>query len=332
MRKGRFLVHLLLAGAFCGFVACKPSMPSGILDRDDMEDLLYDYNVALELARQQGGDVDAYTRPVLEKYHLTDEEFDSTLVWYTRHAYELRDVYNNVEERLRKESEALGLSQSESSIYSNLSAEGDTANIWRRSAFVVLSQEPLSNKLSFSIDADSTFRRGDVFSLNFQPVFRYQTGNRTAVCALTIHYDKDSTLTSTRTFRNYDDKISLRLEGDSTLGIKKVTGFVYLVPDAQKTPKLLLLNMLNLVRFHLPGIADNGNIEVRKDTAAVDTLQTDTLANDSARATSTPEKRLSPTEIRDKQPVEHRLEITKEKKYVPQRRQQRRSGTVRNRR
>ncbi len=329
MKKGRCLIHLLLAGVVSGFMACKPSMPSGVLDRDDMEELIYDYNVALSLAGQQGGDVEAYTRPVLEKYHLTDAEFDSTLVWYTRHAYELRDIYNNVEERLRKESGALGLSQSESALYSNLSAEGDTANIWTRSSFQVLTQEPLRNKISFSCEADSTFHRGDVFSLNFQPVFRYQTGNKSAVCVLTVHYNEgDSTRTVSRTVRGYDEKISLRLESDSTLGIRKVTGFVYLVPDRETSSKLLLMNGLNLVRFHLPGITDNGNVEVKKDTTRVDTLQVDTLLSDSVRAV--PEKRLSPTEIRDKQPVEHKLEIVKEKKYVPQRR--RRVGNTRTRR
>lgn len=325
MKRGRILTHLMLTGMLCGWVACKPALPAGIIDRDDMAELLYDYHIALELAGQQGGDVEAYTRSVLDKHHVTEEEFDSSLVWYTRHAYEMRDVYNTIEERLRTESGALGLSQSESSIYSGLSAEGDTANIWRRTPFYVLTSEPLANKISFTIDADSTFRRGDVFSLNFQPVFRYQTGNRSAVCALTVHYDKDSTLTFTRTFRSYDDKVSVRLESDSTLGIKKVTGFVYLMPDQETSPRLLLLNMLNLVRFHLPGIQDNGDIEVKADTAAVDTLAGDSLSTDSA-ASVVSDKRLSPNEVRDKQPIEHRLEITKEKKIVPQRRRRVNNG------
>lgn len=317
MKKGRYLAHLMLTGLVCGWVACKPAIPSGVMDRDDMEDLLYDYQIALELANQRGGDVEAYTRQVFEKHYVTEEEFDSSLVWYTRHAYELRDVYNNIEERLRTESGTLGLSQSESSIYSNLSANGDTANVWPRPSFCVLTSEPLANKVSFTLDADSTFRRGDVYSLNFQPVFRSQKGNKSAVCALTIHYDKDSTVTFSRTFRYYDTKVSIRVEGDSTLGIRKVTGFIYLLPDPDQNTRLLVLNKINLVRFHLQGITDNGNIEVKTDSLEADTLQNDTLAADTVE---TVEERLSPNEVRDKQPIEHRLEITKEKKYVPQRR------------
>ena len=45
-----FLLVLMLV------VACKPTVPSEYIQPGDMEDILYDYHLALAMSRQTGGD------------------------------------------------------------------------------------------------------------------------------------------------------------------------------------------------------------------------------------------------------------------------------------
>ena len=65
-----FLLLLMLV------VACKPSVPSEYIQPGDMEDILYDYHLALAMSRQKGGgDLDfnrsLYFRSVLKKHGVT---------------------------------------------------------------------------------------------------------------------------------------------------------------------------------------------------------------------------------------------------------------------
>ena len=58
-------------------VACKPSVPSEYIQPDDMEDILYDYHLALAMSRQKGGtEMDfnrsLYFQSVLKKYGVTE--------------------------------------------------------------------------------------------------------------------------------------------------------------------------------------------------------------------------------------------------------------------
>ena len=85
------------------FASCETKVPAGIISSSDMVDVLYDYHLAQAMAAQ-ASDSSAYryrvyTQAVLQKYGLTQAEFDSSMVWYTRHADYLYDVYKQVDQR-----------------------------------------------------------------------------------------------------------------------------------------------------------------------------------------------------------------------------------------
>ncbi len=75
-----FTVLLFLAG-------CKPSVPSKYLSKGKMEDILYDYHIAQAMGEQSSNPATActYRAAVFKKYHITQAQFDSSLVYYTRH-------------------------------------------------------------------------------------------------------------------------------------------------------------------------------------------------------------------------------------------------------
>ena len=65
-------------------VACKPTVPSEYIQPDDMEDILYDYHLALAMSRQKGGtEMDfnrsLYFQSVLKKHGVTEADFDSVI-------------------------------------------------------------------------------------------------------------------------------------------------------------------------------------------------------------------------------------------------------------
>ena len=71
---------------------CKPSLPGGVLSKGDMENILYDYHLAQTMAERNASrsiDERTYEDAVFRKYGVTQEQFDSSLVYYMRHTGEL---------------------------------------------------------------------------------------------------------------------------------------------------------------------------------------------------------------------------------------------------
>ena len=71
--------------------ACTPKVPNEYIQPDDMENILYDYFVSQGIAKEEDMENTSrvmdyrrklYFEAVLKKYNLTQEEFDSSLVYY----------------------------------------------------------------------------------------------------------------------------------------------------------------------------------------------------------------------------------------------------------
>ena len=80
-------------------VSCKPSIPSEYLSKGELEDILYEYHIADQLFNQQGGDsltLISYRANILKRHNVTEEEFKSTMMYYTRHTKLLHDVYESL--------------------------------------------------------------------------------------------------------------------------------------------------------------------------------------------------------------------------------------------
>ena len=119
----RHSVPLFLLTVMMMVVGCKPTVPSEYIQPDDLEDILYEYHVAEAMARN-GNSMDAdynqtkYFLAVLEKHHVTEADFDSSLVYYYTHAERLKDIYSRVQERLVNDAKRLGASVGDINRYS----------------------------------------------------------------------------------------------------------------------------------------------------------------------------------------------------------------------
>ena len=87
--------------ALCGMWSCGKKVPEEIIQPQAMENLLYDYHLATTMSADLPYDENykkqAYLAYVFQKHGVTEAEFDSSMVWYSRHRVftsQRRDEYD----------------------------------------------------------------------------------------------------------------------------------------------------------------------------------------------------------------------------------------------
>lgn len=295
MKKLMICLVAVMALLFC-VSSCKPSLPGGVLSKGKMTDILYDYHLALAMAHMDDngdkGQSLAYREAVLRKHDVTSAEFDSSMVYYMRHTELLEDVYKDLTDRYNNEITAMGGSASAGGEFANLSATGDTANVWNLSTSMVFMPVQPFNSTSFDIKVDSTFHKGDRLMLDFDAQFIYQDGMRNGVAMLAVQFGNDSIAQRTIMIQS-TQHYSVELSDADSLGIKSVKGYFMLMNDdngtgvsSQTTLKLMFLEHIKLIRMHplKPVAAPAGS----SSSASSDSLRKDSASSSSSSSGEKP--------------------------------------------
>lgn len=288
MKKLMICLVAVMALLFC-VSSCKPSLPSGVLSKGKMTDILYDYHLALAMAHMDDngdkGQSLAYREAVLRKHDVTSAEFDSSMVYYMRHTELLEDVYKDLTDRYNNEITAMGGSAKEGGEFANLSATGDTANVWNLATSMVFMPVQPFNSTSFDIKVDSTFHKGDRLMLDFDAQFIYQDGMRNGVAMLAVQFGNDSIAQRTIMIQS-TQHYSVELSDADSLGIKSVKGYFMLMNDdngtgvsSQTTLKLMFLEHIKLIRMH-------PQKSVAAPAGSASSASSDSLRKDSASSAS----------------------------------------------
>jgi hypothetical protein len=257
--------------------ACKPSIPTEIIQPDDMEDLLYDYYVAQNITGDQRDGYDYRAKYnnglVFKKHGVTEAEFDSSLVYYYNHIEDLYKIYESVQARLSNEAIELGASVGDVERYMKRSLSGDTMDIWTGHRHHLLFPQPPYNIFQFVQKADTACRANDSYMMTFGSSFLVQSGSRSATALLSVVYENDSVFTKS---------ISVPLSGTINLDIpecglraKEFRGYFYM-PERQGADNasdmcLYMADHIQLMRFHHPDVEkkDSVSVEKEKDTVNV---------------------------------------------------------------
>lgn len=295
MKKLMICLVAVMALLFC-VSSCKPSLPSGVLSKGKMTDILYDYHLALAMAHMDDngdkGQSLAYREAVLRKHDVTSAEFDSSMVYYMRHTELLEDVYKDLTDRYNNEITAMGGSAKEGGEFANLSATGDTANVWNLATSIVFMPVKPFNSTSFDIKVDSTFHKGDRLMLDFDAQFIYQDGMRNGVAMLAVQFGNDSIAQRTIMIQS-TQHYSVELSDADSLGIKSVKGYFMLMNgdngtgvSSQTTLKLMFLEHIKLIRMHpqKPVAAPAGSAS----SASSDSLRKDSASSSSSSSGEKP--------------------------------------------
>jgi hypothetical protein len=265
---------LAIVGFFLLILAgCKPSVPSQYISPDDLEDLLYDYHLADAMAQQAPGDYAqnaiAYRAAVLKKHQVTQVEFDSSMVYYMRHADVLHDIYEDLAKRLEEDVEAMGGTGGAIAITGS-SASGDTVDIWQGPRSLALIPVVPYNSHSFEFKTDSTVHKGDAFLLSFRSDFIFQDGSRDGVALLAVVFGNDST-TSQVMHLSSPQQMTLTVEDRDSLGVKAIKGFFMLNKSqlgnsSSTTLQLMSIGGIHLWRCHRKAVPGTAVTSARPDS------------------------------------------------------------------
>ena len=235
-------------------VSCKPTVPSTYIQPGEMEDLLYDYHIAMSVAAVKNAtpeQQEAYKLAVFKRYGIDETEFENSLKYYLRHTERLKKIYENIDERLKKEAQAQGVSASDFNQYGDASLKGDTTNVWNRAKAVILTPQSPYNYHYFEVKTDTTFYKGDQLTLEFDPLFIVQDGTREGVAVFTVTFGNDSIATETARFFSEGHQ-SVPIQDTAHSGIKRVRGYFYMPqPQGNSTTfRLLAITNIKLIRMH----------------------------------------------------------------------------------
>jgi len=302
----RLAPYILLLTSYVCF-SCAPSLPSGILDEDDMADVLVDYHLAQGMAEAQGENADInrykYIQAVFKKHRITEAEFDSSMVYWSGHSEDFANIYDNVVKRVQAQAERMGLeAAANQDRFSTLTNEGDTANIWLGKDFTCVIANHVQSIYSFHMKADSTFKAGDRFIWRFKTQFVGRSMNNEAIALLNFYYETDTVACVTDLLRNSpkNEILYYPSKGLDSLNLRSISGFIYLPKsyDADQ-PKPLLVSEMQLIRMH------KQQPVVPETPLVVDTVAVDTVPQQRG-------ERLSPLQKRDSQPRERKINVVKE--------------------
>lgn len=307
------------------FNSCKPVVPKGVLSESKMEQVLYDYHIAQAMGDSPNDSAEfkkeEYIDEAFRKNGTTEAEFDSSLVWYMRHADRLHDIYDRINKRMTKSTQALGGLVAQSHIYSDENGGmQDTTNLWSGQKFYALTPIGFNNRITFTIKADSSFHRQDRYMWQFSTQFLYREGAKNAIAGLIIRYANDSVVAKTTQIFG-SNTTQLDIETDSTSDVKEISGFIYMnIPESDIKfggYKVMFIEQPSLIRFRKTQLNKKNTVNATQS----DTMKKQNVVPSQPQQTDTNNRpRLSPVQFRESQPVEHKLDIVKEKAYRPVRR------------
>ncbi|MCD8030105.1 MAG: DUF4296 domain-containing protein [Bacteroides sp.] len=279
--KNNLLVYLfvwLLIG--CILTGCKVKRPSGVLSETKMEQLLYDYHVAKAMADDLPSTENyrkaLYMDAVFAKHGTTEEVFDSSMVWYSRHTEILSRIYDKVADRLKEERDEINYRVAQREKKTNMSLPGDSIDVWVWQQVYRLDGTPFGNKVTFSLTTDTNYKERDTLLWNVRYLFVGKEPDtlRAPVMAMQIKFRNDSILSGTKSILN-SGMHHIRLVSDTLGEIREVNGFIY-YPGEEGIP-MVLTDSISLMRYHnndsIPAsVADSLQTETA-DGAVVETLR-----------------------------------------------------------
>ena len=166
--KNSFQIVLIL-GFFLLLSACD-GRPRGVLDQSDMTKILVDMHKTEALLAEKGLSYGNYSSKapyyyfVLKKYGITQAQFDSSLVWYTKNPKKFGRIYDDVTVQLTKfQKEIKG---GKYHAVDTLELAKIKVNIWPKQMKYVMTKDSARTHLDFEIPNQS-FMYGDTYILKF---------------------------------------------------------------------------------------------------------------------------------------------------------------------
>ncbi|MCQ2068468.1 MAG: DUF4296 domain-containing protein [Bacteroidaceae bacterium] len=257
MRKTDILIVVLL----CVFLSgCRLKRPENVLPPKKMEQFLYDYHLAQaigqELPRDERYTTKAYVDWVYEKNGITEEEFNTSLVWYTRYPKELAKIYKRLSNRVDAEYKSVSKSLSQIEKKSFTIQSGDSVNLWYLDRTALLNTSVYMNKMTYRINRDTTFHKGDTILLNLSGTFVSADScvPQFAYMSLSAYYSDSVSTADTILRSNGDVRLSVIL--DKKKDMLNISGSINYLDSTDNRNSMLVLSGMEMIRYHEKAVRD----------------------------------------------------------------------------
>lgn len=245
-----------------------------VLSKSKLTEVLYDYHIAQGLIANLPSDsaylAKVYYDAIFLNNGITEQEFDSSMIYYNHQSDDMNDIYAELSERFREESKSM-LSEKGSDEMLVLSANGDTADIWMGSKVLILRNSNLFNKQTFSLKCDTSFHRFDHFILsasNFYIRENKENSNFYITMCLSLQY-KNGRVVSSLQHSNADGLFQVRLNAVDDEDLQSISGFFYYEGNSSGR-NLGVVHNISLFRMH-------DHTEHIESTEVADSVETDSV-------------------------------------------------------
>lgn len=317
-----FLLSLVLVG-------CRKT-PDYVISKGDMTDLMVDMYKAEAIIDHNEGEYHtdsiklAFRQSILMRHNLTQEQLDTSLIWYAHNL----DVYNEVQkdiiERLEDEykelvkgdftSVAAAVDSEMKPSVPRYRAVGDTADIWGRNRTWILLPGFVDNLITFDMKPDKENMLGDKYEL----AFKLCNMRNTLKVYMGVDYKDGATAFVYRTIAG-DGWNRCVLQSDSLREVRRIYGYM----AYKSQPKqIMCVDSIELLRTHLDRKGYESTMKLQKtietkkqidnEKQEKDSLKVQKGADDEKTAKSSPRsKRLKDIKKIDKQELKAQKQVVK---------------------
>ncbi len=257
MRKVNVLFVLMLLPMLCG---CRLKRPESVLSPKKMEQFLYDYHLAQvisqDLPREEKYTTKAYIDWAYSKNNISKDQFERSLVWYTRYPKELSRIYKRLSNRINAEYKAASRSLSQIEKKSFTIQSGDSVDLWYMDRAALLNTSDYMNKLTYHINRDTTFHKGDTVCLDMYGTFVSVDSGVPQYAHISLSAYYDGGITTDDTIIRSNAQVSLSVVLDTAKTFNYISGAISYLDYTDNRDGLLILSDIGLMRYHEKNIPD----------------------------------------------------------------------------
>ncbi len=168
-QKINIVKNISVIGLIFLLFACN-NKPAGVLSQRKMTNILTDLHILEGSLAAKGINYNEfdlkskYYNSVLEKYGVTEAQFDSSVVWYTKNPKEYDDIYEKVYTRVVALEE--DVKKGKYHAIDSTETQYLKLNIWNKPIHYVFTKDSTRTHLDFEFK-NSSFLYGDIFTLKF---------------------------------------------------------------------------------------------------------------------------------------------------------------------
>ncbi len=253
----RLIVRILLFVTIF-FTACSKA-PEYVIKEDDMADLMVDMYKAEAMVEDESETYNndslkmRVRQSVFKKHNVTQEKYDTSLIWYAHNLEVYDKVYDDIIKRLDEEYKELSKGDF-TSVTVDLKSDvkpsvprfrnvGDTADIWDKSRTWIMLPGFTYNIVSFDLSPDKENMQGDRYEL----AFKVSNLRKSIKIYFGVEYKNGTTAYIQRTINN-DGWKSYKLQSDSVQDVRRIFGYL---SYKSQSKHVVYVDSVELLRTHL---------------------------------------------------------------------------------